>query len=168
MYFIRSLFIVLIFLNQHPVVSQNTISSRPDLSRASSVNDQQFLLAKFDSRTSILEVRLHNRSATTLQFVRSGLEGVALNLRDRDGNAVDERKFKQVPKTDTIKVRERSWQLISIAPGEEILVARVDLRTRFEFSNGKYTLFATQRVYKEGTNEDIFLTSEKIVIKMNP
>lgn len=91
-----------------------------------------------------------------------------MNLRDRDGNAVDERKFKQVPKTDTIKVRERSWQLISIAPGEEILVARVDLRTRFEFSNGKYTLFATQRVYKEGTNEDIFLTSEKIVIKMNP
>lgn len=151
----------------HPAPSLRKSLAEP--TSIEQVNEKNFLMVRLIEDTSILEVTLLNNTKKSIVFVENfNLNDIKIELKDNFGRLVKERQKKQTEYSDDIifKPNEGSRQIVTVPRGENKIIAKIDIKSRFELSPGIYNVVVKKRVRFEGEKEYRIVKSAPIKIKL--
>lgn len=133
------------------------------------INEKIFLIVRQIEDTSKIEITLLNNSKKPIIFVDSfNLNDIEVELRDNLGQLVKKRQEKQTKNRDGIilKPNEGSRQIVTIPRGEKKVIAKINIKNRFELTSGNYYVVVKKSIRLEGKKDYQVVKSAPLKIKL--
>ena len=171
---VNFLFFGLLFFISSPL-QINGLHSAPSpynlfnkLTLTKQVNEKVFIMVRLIEDTSVLEVTLLNNTKKPIAFVESfNLNDIEIELRNNFRGLVKERQKNQTEDRNDIilKSNDGSRQIVSVPAGEKKVIAKLNIKSRFELTSGTYYAVVKKSIWLEGKDYEV-IKSAPLKIKL--